>query len=326
MKILVWGIGIHTKKILEENRFLLKYITAFIEKDRSKCNTTYLGRDVIPIDKITAYPHDFILVGTERYKDEILKILKQHFSFEKSFYIDDFLDNLNDFMSEFISCLPGEIERNRILNMALTTNQIPSERLQRTRVLSDRVEALHYMPKGGIVAEVGVAYGDFTKHILNQIKPQKMYAIDYYNGNNPGGDIWGRRDYENSGLTPLQWYEREFHAEISKGILETRQGMSWECLADFPDEYFDYVYLDACHSYDSVKRDVDVLRYKVKDGGMLVFNDYTYYNLYTDPKSAEGYYGVALVANEFINITKSEVLYLCLERCLSMDLVIKVNK
>lgn len=326
MEALVWGIGFHTKKTIEENRFLLKYITAFIEKDSTKWNTTYFGKDVIPIDKIADYPHDVILIGTERYKDEILQLLKQSFSFEKSFYIDDFVKGLIGLASEFVSCLPGEIERNRILNMALTANQIPQERLQRARVLSDRVKALDYMPRGGIVAEVGVAYGDFTRHILDQLKPQKMYAIDYFHGNKPGGDFWGRRDYEESGLIPLQWYERRFDTEISKGILETRQGMSWDCLADFPDDYFDYVYLDACHSYDSVKKDADILRRKVKDGGILAFNDYTYYNLYTDPKSAEGYYGVVLVANEFINMTKSEVLYLCLERCLSMDLIIEVKK
>lgn len=58
---------------------MLKYITAFIEKDSTKWNTTYFGKDVIPIDKIADYPHDFILIGTERYKDEILKLLKQSF-------------------------------------------------------------------------------------------------------------------------------------------------------------------------------------------------------------------------------------------------------
>lgn len=32
---------------------------------------------------------------------------------------------------------------------------------------------------------------------------------------------------DESGLIPLQWYERRFHAEMSEGILETRQGMSF---------------------------------------------------------------------------------------------------
>lgn len=326
MKTLVWGAGLHTKKMIEENHFLLKYITAFIEKDSTKCNTAYFGKNVIPIDKIADYPHDYILVGTEQYKDEVFELLKQGFPSERSFYIDDFVNDLINFASEIVSNYPGKVERDRILNMAMTAKQIPQERLQRARVLSDRVEALQYMPKGGVVAEVGVAYGDFTERILNQLKPQKMYAIDYFNGNKPGGDFWGKRYFEDSGLTPLQWYERKFNMEISEGILETRQGMSWDCLADFPDDYFDYVYVDACHSYDSVKRDVDVLRHKVKDGGIIAFNDYTHYNLWIDPRRPQAYYGVALVANDFINTTQSEVLFLCLERCLSMDLVVKVKK
>ena len=108
--------------------------------------------------------------------------------------------------------------------------------------------------------------------------------------------------------------------------MEVRQGLSWDVLATFPNEYFDFIYLDACHSYDSVKKDVDVITKKIKDGGIITFNDYTMYNFYTDPLNSEGYYGVANVVNELICNTNSIVLGLALERCLSMDLILEYHE
>ena len=37
---------------------------------------------------------------------------------------------------------------------------------------------LNRMPKGGICIEVGVWRGDFSRMILNQIKPDKLILID----------------------------------------------------------------------------------------------------------------------------------------------------
>lgn len=47
-----------------------------------------------------------------------------------------------------------------------------------------------------------------------------------------------------------------------------------ECVNEFPDKYFDFVYIDADHSYQSVKNDILAWSSKVKDGGILAGHDY----------------------------------------------------
>jgi hypothetical protein len=58
--------------------------------------------------------------------------------------------------------------------------------------------------------------------------------------------------------------------------VQLHQGLSHEVLAIFPDAYFDWVYIDADHSYAGVTRDANAAASKVKPGGFLVFNDFAH--------------------------------------------------
>lgn len=117
-------------------------------------------------------------------------------------------------------------------------------------------------------------------------------------------------------MTHLEYYNNRFNDEISRGIVEVCQGLSWEQLELFPDDYFDYVYLDAGHDYQSVKKDIELLKVKVKQGGIIQFNDYT----------LADNFGVIPAVNDLILNTNSEVMYYCFELYGYADLVIKLNK
>jgi len=54
------------------------------------------------------------------------------------------------------------------------------------------------------------------------------------------------------------------------------QRPSVEVAKDFPDEYFDYVYIDAIHEYDNVTEDIKAWFPKVKKGGILAGHDFWY--------------------------------------------------
>lgn len=210
-------------------------------------------------------------------------------------------------------------EYNRLRSLMVEIGPICARALNNARICENRNDILQYLPKGKVCAELGVMYGDYSKLILKIMEPSKFYAIDYFGFS----DIWGRTDIADSHLTHQQWYEREFSKEIEEGKMEVRQGLSWDVLETFPDDYFDYIYVDAGHEYDCVSKDVEVIQRKIKNGGIIAFNDYTLCNFWVQPYELGAYYGIVPAANKLINSTNSEVLFLDLETVLTNDLVIR---
>lgn len=62
-------------------------------------------------------------------------------------------------------------------------------------------------------------------------------------------------------------------AGIENGTVELHEGDSSTMLASFPEEYFDWIYIDADHAYEGVCKDIQQGYAKVKPDGMMVFND-----------------------------------------------------
>ncbi len=193
---------------------------------------------------------------------------------------------------------------------------IPMELMEGALLLSGREEALKRLPKGGIAAEVGVMYGDFSERILDIIKPEHFYAIDGFWTK----DIWGRKDLLRSGLSQREWYEKRFRERIP-GQVTICSGLSWEELEKFEDDYFDYIYIDASHQYEDVVKDIAAAVRKTKNGGIIQFNDYTIWDSFM-----ETYYGVIPAVNEMIRNTGSRVLYYCLGENGFDDIVVRLNK
>jgi predicted TIM-barrel fold metal-dependent hydrolase len=52
------------------------------------------------------------------------------------------------------------------------------------------------------------------------------------------------------------------------------EGFSHEIAALYPDRFFDYVWIDAAHDYENVKRDIESWYPKLKSGGVLFGHDY----------------------------------------------------
>jgi predicted O-methyltransferase YrrM len=71
---------------------------------------------------------------------------------------------------------------------------------------------------------------------------------------------------------------------------ETQVGCSWDVATRYPDESIDFVFLDASHAYESISRDIDAWRPKVKRGGLLAGHDYVHW---TNPE-----FGVVRAVNE----------------------------
>lgn len=62
----------------------------------------------------------------------------------------------------------------------------------------------------------------------------------------------------------------------------------------FPDEFFDFIYIDAGHSYNDVYNDMNGWWQKLRHGGMFCGDDYTHVH-----NPGEGVYGVVEAVNKF---------------------------
>lgn len=213
--------------------------------------------------------------------------------------------------------------RRQNLERISKAGTIQKSHLQHCVVLQDREDALSLIPKGGIAAEVGVAYGDFSEKIMKICEPEKFYAIDYFCQDDPYYSFWGLDLFRKDNMPHQQWYEHRFRDLIACGKMETKQGFSWDVLSTFEDDYFDYIYLDAAHDYESVKKDIAVLKHKIKDGGFIQFNDYTMFSILEDI-----FYGVVPAVNEFMNNDggNHQAVAFCMHPDGYYDLLVQVHK
>lgn len=161
------------------------------------------------------------------------------------------------------------------------------------------------------ICEVGVRKGDNFRHML---QPCVTEAIAV--------DIWqdtGNPSENDLGFTQGQ-LERQYQKFIKdfKGDDRVKAIRKYSHIAakEFEDEYFDFVYLDADHSYEGLLRDLRAWWPKVKNGGILGGHDYIV-------RETPVKYGVIEAVTEFLkenNIT-SEKLHLTGEQFKSYYLV-----
>lgn len=143
--------------------------------------------------------------------------------------------------------------------------------LEGAQVFATRHALMRALVAGGSGGEIGVQAGDFSRFMLDELRPEKLHLFDM-------SDRWLRADVRDDPRT-------ELHLGDSSALL-ARQ----------PDRSFDWLYIDGDHSYDGVHRDAEAALRKIRPGGLLVFNDYTMWS----PGEAIPY-GVVACVNELVN-------------------------
>ncbi|HSF88422.1 MAG TPA: class I SAM-dependent methyltransferase [Saprospiraceae bacterium] len=147
--------------------------------------------------------------------------------------------------------------------------------------LKDRIELLKRLPSNAVVAEIGVNEGDFSAHILEFCKPQKLILID----------VWASKRYH-GGL--FEKVKSRFSRELLSGQMVIMRDLSFGAIASCQDQIFDWVYLDTDHTYATTKRELELLRPKMKPGGIIAGHDYIIGNW-----NAGHRYGVIEAVREF---------------------------
>ncbi|SAL66154.1 hypothetical protein AWB70_06249 [Caballeronia cordobensis] len=197
--------------------------------------------------------------------------------------------------------------------------ELKSERVRAdARLFANRYDLVSSMTelRGGVIAEVGVANGEFSNFILRTLEPSKFVAFDTF-GMHQYPSCWGiPTEVMFKGMTHLDFYKDRFGAYGDRVVAE--QGLSYDTVPRYPDHFFDMMYIDAGHDYEDVARDASIAIRKTKPNGTIVFNDYIMYShLSNEP------YGVIRAVNELLVEHDWQIVGFALHRDMYCDVAVK---
>jgi len=177
----------------------------------------------------------------------------------------------------------------------------------------DMIAALP-IPPAPVVAEVGVALGEFSKYLVETLRPAQFHAFDLFQIHRDEM-LWGRPTREVlGGQTHADFYR---NAMSGTGIL-MHEGPSAETLKHLPDKYLDLAYIDAQHTYEGVLEDARECARAAKEGGILVFNDYILHDPFIHAD-----YGVVPVVNQMVVNEGWRVIGFALQKHLFCDIALQ---
>ncbi|MBI4534565.1 MAG: class I SAM-dependent methyltransferase [Candidatus Melainabacteria bacterium] len=183
-------------------------------------------------------------------------------------------------------------------------------------VVGNRTDLLQFLPKQSVCAEVGVFTGAFSEQIDQITRPNELHLIDTWDFSLDWQTMFapkeeaGRHNFESwfktlvpayQGGDPSPLYPQMYEDLKNKYAQDKRvrlhRGYSHEVGSQFPDKHFDFVYLDASHTYADVLRDLLVYSEKLKDGGIIMGDDF--YDTLERPSDYK-YVGTVQAVSQFL--------------------------
>jgi len=137
-------------------------------------------------------------------------------------------------------------------------------------VLACRKDLLARMGQNVVCCEVGVGEGELSVKINSMLHPKKLHLVDLWKHQEEGYE-------DENNVSDEEHARRKAHVEgIFKNCanVQIHQGWSTDVVAQFPNHYFDFVYIDANHYFDPVLADLEAYAPKVKKNGFLCGHDY----------------------------------------------------
>lgn len=137
--------------------------------------------------------------------------------------------------------------------------------LQDCQTIVDNLMQLLPKKKKLIGAELGVKEGYLSKTFLSSNTQLTMYSID----------LWGVHE------SIPETHDHELNYNLAVSNLEEYGSRSiiyrmltTEAINNFKDNSLDFVYIDATHTYEAVKEEINLWSKKVKPNGLISGHDY----------------------------------------------------
>lgn len=166
---------------------------------------------------------------------------------------------------------------------------------------NNRISMLEYVNNkfiDGIGVEIGVAAGHFSKQIIETWKTCKeFYCVD----------LWEKQEKDyHDGCNMSNDKQNATYQQILKDFapfpkVKIIKNWSHEAVKHFQDQFFDFIYIDANHSYKASLEDMKMWYPKLKHGGIMAGHDYL--------DGPDESYGVKKAANEFAAANKIKLFH-----------------
>lgn len=167
----------------------------------------------------------------------------------------------------------------------------------------DRNKLISFLPSG-ICAEIGVATGDFSNKILYNNNPTMLHLIDSWENFDLG--------YHDGNMVSQEQHDKRYQYVTArfadKHNVSVKRGKSIKVLAEFPDDFFDWVYIDADHSYQGCLNDLIAAMPKMKNHGYICGHDYL-----ADGFTRQGF-GVNQAVNTFVREFNYKLMFITEEK------------
>ena len=131
-----------------------------------------------------------------------------------------------------------------------------------------------------VAAEIGVRDGRFARHNLALWPGRMYYMVDAW-GHRPGTVEVGLQDktlQDNNEADEAPHLQRMELAKDNTARWSDRRtmirGFSTTVHSQFTEEYFDWIYIDALHTYEAVRQDLAAWWPKLRPGGLISGDDF----------------------------------------------------
>ncbi|WP_434667178.1 class I SAM-dependent methyltransferase [Aeromonas sp. NJAU223] len=299
MHILIYGTStqaLHFLPALALNHTLL----GFVDSDPAKQSSRWMNRPIYHPSQLAGIQFDRIVIAS-CFVHEINQTLASY-GIEPGIPVEAFDEVVMQTSREYENALQAVRAKREAMQPKTPLLQ---QHIEGATLLTDRASLLAQLPKHGVVAELGVAAGAFSRQIYEICHPSKLHLID----------IWGSERY---GEALYLSVNSHFQQQQQHGEVMIHRKPSLEALDSFPDRTFDWVYIDTTHSYELTRDELRACARKVKSTGIIAGHDYIQGNWCSQYR-----YGVIEAVHEFCVEYDYRVLYLTMDisECLSFALV-----
>jgi len=182
---------------------------------------------------------------------------------------------------------------------------LEKKHMQNCELLLNREELLDKIPKNSILAEIGVDKGDFSERLYEKCNPKHLYLID----------LWSSKRY---GEKKFNIVKNRFYDQLKKDEVKIFRDDSINVVLNFDDNFFDWIYIDTDHSFNTTYKELITWKSKVKRNGIISGHDYMMGNWKKTYR-----YGVIEAVHKFCVEYSWEMIFLTIDQTENLSFAIK---